>query len=191
MRNYFFQQVKEAQRNLSLLKEDFFSSIEKAVKLSVNALKDGGILYFIGNGGSAADAQHWTGELVGRFMLEREPLRAVALTTNTSILTALINDYPLEYMFARQLRSLARNNDVLLAISTSGNSPNIIYAIEEARKLKCHVIGFTGSTGGKMAKLCDVLIKAPSNKTPRIQEIHLLAGHIFCGAIERELFGDH
>ncbi|MDF9407900.1 D-sedoheptulose 7-phosphate isomerase [Pelotomaculum isophthalicicum JI] len=183
------KQVATAQQVISTLDVEFVKHIEEAVKLVVRCLKSNGGLYLVGNGGSAADAQHWAGELVGRFMLEREPLRACALTTNTSILTALVNDYPPEYVFARQMKAMARQGDVLIAISTSGNSPNIIYAIDIAREIGCQVIGFTGKNGGRMNGICDVLIKAPSDSTPRIQEVHLLAGHMLCAGVERIIFG--
>lgn len=153
----------------------------------VNAAAAGGRLLLAGNGGSAADAQHFACELVGRFLKERKALDASALTTNSSTLTALLNDYPPELIYARQVEAVARRGDVLVAISTSGNSPNILKAIEAARLAGVMVIGMTGETGGSMAASCDILLNFPSRKTPRIQESHVLAMHIICELVEEKL----
>lgn len=162
----------------------------RAVEISVAALKSGNKLLFAGNGGSAADAQHWAGELVSRFNFDRPGLPAIALTTDTSILTAIGNDYGYDYVFARQVEALGRQGDVLLAISTSGNSPNIVRAIQAARAGGIGVIGFTGQAGGKMAEQCDLCFRMPSSETPKIQEGHELLGHLLCGMIESEMFAD-
>jgi D-sedoheptulose 7-phosphate isomerase len=160
----------------------------RAVALSVEALKRGNKLLFAGNGGSAADAQHWAGELVSRFNFDRPGLAGIALTTDTSILTAIGNDYGYDYVFARQVEALGRKGDVLFAISTSGNSKNIVRAIHAARDGGIGVIGFTGQTGGAMAELCDICLNMPTTETPKVQEGHEFLGHLICGLIEREMF---
>lgn len=159
-----------------------------AVDLSTTALRAGNKLMFAGNGGSAADAQHWAGELVSRFYYDRPGLAAIALTTDSSILTAIGNDYGYDYTFARQIEALGREGDVFVAISTSGNSPNIVRAVEAARARGVHVIGFTGLGGGKLATLCDICFRMPSTQTPRIQEGHEFVGHLLCALIEAEMF---
>ncbi|MDE3072538.1 MAG: D-sedoheptulose 7-phosphate isomerase [Pseudomonadota bacterium] len=164
--------------------------IGSAVQLAVAALKQGNKLLFAGNGGSAADAQHWAGELVSRFNFDRPGLAAVALTTDTSILTAIGNDYGYDYVFARQVEALGRPGDVLFAISTSGNSKNILRALHAARAAGIGVIGFTGQTGGAMAELCDLCFRMPSGETPKIQEGHEFIGHLLCNLIESEMFAD-
>jgi len=161
-----------------------------AVTLSTEALRRGNKLLFAGNGGSAADAQHWAGELVSRFNFDRPGLAAIALTTDTSILTAIGNDYGYDYVFARQIEALGRSGDLLFAISTSGNSKNIVRAIKAARDAGIGVIGFTGQSGGAMAELCDVCFRMPSGETPKIQEGHEFLGHLICGLIEHEMFAD-
>jgi len=160
----------------------------RAVALSVEALRRGNKLLFAGNGGSAADAQHWAGELVSRFNFDRPGLAGIALTTDTSILTAIGNDYGYDYVFARQVEALGRKGDVLFAISTSGNSKNIVRAIHAARDSGIGVIGFTGQTGGAMAELCDICLNMPTTETPKVQEGHEFLGHLICGLIEREMF---
>ncbi|MBT2145638.1 MULTISPECIES: D-sedoheptulose 7-phosphate isomerase [unclassified Rhodanobacter] len=164
--------------------------VSRVVALSVEALKRGNKLLFAGNGGSAADAQHWAGELVSRFNFDRPGLAAIALTTDTSILTAIGNDYGYDYIFARQIEALGRGGDLLFAISTSGNSKNIVRAIKAARDAGIGVIGFTGRGGGAMADLCDVCFRMPSGETPKIQEGHEFLGHLICGLIEHEMFAD-
>lgn len=163
--------------------------VVQAVQLAVEALKRGNKLLFAGNGGSAADAQHWAGELVSRFYFDRPGLAAVALTTDTSILTAIGNDYGYDYVFARQIEALGRKGDILFVISTSGNSKNVLRAIEAARAAGIVVLGFTGQNGDKMAEHCDVCFRAPSTETPKIQEGHEFLGHLLCGLIEHEMFG--
>jgi len=165
-------------------------AIARTVALSVEALKRGNKLFFAGNGGSAADAQHWAGELVSRFNFDRPGLAAIALTTDTSILTAIGNDYGYDYVFARQIEALGRAGDVLFAISTSGNSKNIVRAITAARVAGITVVGFTGHSGGEMAQLCDVCFRMPSGETPKIQEGHEFLGHLICGLIEHEMFAN-
>ena len=165
------------------------TQVADAMGLAVAALRAGRKLLFAGNGGSAADAQHWAGELVSRFYFDRPGLSAIALTTDTSILTAIGNDYGYDYVFARQVEALAKAGDVLIAISTSGNSKNVLRAIEAASERKLKVIGFTGASGGAMASMCDLCFRVPSGETPRIQEGHEVLGHILCGLIEHVMFG--
>jgi D-sedoheptulose 7-phosphate isomerase len=163
------------------------SAVSSAVDLIASSLEVGGQLMVAGNGGSAADAQHIAAELTGRFQRERQPLRAMALHGNTSALTAIGNDYGYEHVFARELSAHARPGDVLLAISTSGNSANILRAIEAARKKKVGVIGLTGESGGKMRAACDLCLCVPSKSTARIQEMHITIGHAICELLEERL----
>lgn len=159
-------------------------ALEEAAGLVTLALKAGGKVMFCGNGGSAADAQHWAAEIVGRFQKERPGMAALALTTDTSILTAVGNDYGYDTIFSRQVEGLGREGDVLVGISTSGNSANVLKAIAKAREKNMRVIGFTGKGGGKMAELCDVLLAVPADNTARTQEAHELMGHILCELVE-------
>ncbi len=162
-------------------------AVSDAVDMIAASLSAGGLLMIAGNGGSAADAQHITAELTGRFLKERRPLRAMALHANTSALTAIGNDYGYEHVFARELSAHARPGDVLLAISTSGNSKNILRAIEAAREVKVSVIGLTGESGGKMRGICDLCLCAPTESTARIQEMHITIGHAICELLEDRL----
>lgn len=163
------------------------SQVSQAVDMVYASLAAGGQLLAAGNGGSAADAQHIVAELTGRFMRERRPFRALALHANTSALTAIGNDYGFEHVFAREVSAHGRPGDVLLAISTSGNSMNILKAIEAARNSKVHVIGLTGETGGKMREVCDLCVCIPSKSTARIQEMHITIGHAICELLEERL----
>jgi D-sedoheptulose 7-phosphate isomerase len=165
------------------------SAVSSAVDLIYSSLAAGGQLLIAGNGGSAADAQHIAAELTGRFLLERQPLRAIALHVNTSALTAIGNDYGYEHVFARELSAHARPGDVLLAISTSGNSPNILRAIEAARQSNVIVIGMTGESGGQMRTACDLCLCVPSKSAARIQEMHITIGHAICELLEERLAG--
>ena len=149
------------------------------------ALAGGGGVYLVGNGGSAADAQHWAAELVGRYLTERDPLNVHALTVNSSTFTALVNDYPPEEVFERQVRAHVCEGDLLMAISTSGNSENILLATRAAQDRGARVFGVTGKDGGKLAPLADAAMIAPSSDTPRIQEVHLLFGHLWCELVEQ------
>lgn len=167
---------------------DLHALIERVAGLSVQALRSGRKILFAGNGGSAADAQHWAGELVSRFYYDRPGLPGIALTTDTSILTAIGNDYGYDYVFARQVEALGQAGDVLYAISTSGNSRNIVRAVEAAKQKQMTVVGFTGKSGGQMADACDFCFKVPSDETPRIQEGHEALGHMLCALIEAEMF---
>lgn len=163
-------------------------STVEAIEACVKALRNGNKILFCGNGGSAADAQHWAGELVSRFYYDRPGLPAIALTTDTSILTAIGNDYGYERSFSRQIEALGAENDVLIAISTSGNSGNILKALEVASKKNMITVGFTGKSGGKMASMCNICLRIPNDSTPRIQEGHEVLGHAICANIEAELF---
>ena len=163
----------------------------EAVRISIGALRGGGRLLFAGNGGSAADAQHWAGELVSRFYYDRPGLAAIALTTDTSILTAIGNDYGYDYVFARQIEALGQPGDVFFAISTSGRSKNILRAIAAAKSRDMRVIGFSGASGGDMLELCDICFRIPSEETPRIQEGHEFVGHTICALIEAEMHPRH
>lgn len=164
------------------------AATEAAVAVVVQALRAGRKLMICGNGGSAADAQHWAGELVSRFYYDRPGLAAIALTTDSSILTAIGNDYGYERVFSRQVEALGQAGDVLFAISTSGNSKNILAALEAARAREIATVGFTGAGGGAMAALCDLCIRIPSESTPRIQEGHEVLGHAICGMVEAAIF---
>jgi len=157
--------------------------------LLVEAFRNGNKVLLFGNGGSAADAQHITCELAGKFYRDRSPLPAIALTTNTSSLTAIGNDYGYEDVFARQLKGLAREDDIVIGISTSGNSPNVLRAIQQAKLLGATTIVLTGQ-GGRLKELADYVLSIPSSDTPRIQEAHITAGHIICYLVEEALFGD-
>ena len=165
------------------------AQIGEALAMCLGALRNGSKILFAGNGGSAADAQHWAGELVSRFYFDRPGLPGIALTTDTSILTAIGNDYGYDYVFARQIEALAKEGDVFCAISTSGNSKNILRAIDAAKVRGVQVIGFTGQGGGSMADSCDLCFRVPSTETPRIQEGHEFLGHLLCALIEQEMFG--
>lgn len=166
---------------------DYVEEIESCAKSISEAIDRGNKILICGNGGSAADAQHIAAELVGRYERERNPLPAIALTTDTSILTAISNDYTFKDVFARQVEALANNGDVLVAISTSGNSENVIQAVMKARQKGCITIALTGEKGKKLASLCDKAILVPSDRTSRIQEAHITIGHIWCELIEYEL----
>lgn len=161
--------------------------VGNAGALTALALQGGGKVMFCGNGGSAADSQHLAAELTGRFINDRVPLAGLALSTDTSGLTCIANDYSFDEVFARQVIALGRPGDVLIAISTSGNSRNVLRAVEEAHRHGVKVIGLLGKGGGELAKWCDVAIIVPSNVTARIQEAHILIGHTLCGIVEQQL----
>lgn len=168
---------------------DFLQKIARAAEAFVAAFRADGKVLFCGNGGSAADAQHIAAELSGRFYTDRPPLYAEALHVNSSYVTAVANDYGYDDIYARMVQAAGRPGDVLVGLSTSGNSPNVLKAIDIAHKKGMLVVGMTGFSGGKMAALCDVLLNVPSTDTPRIQEAHILLGHILCEITERAMFG--
>lgn len=163
------------------------ADVDRVVTIITRSMAAGGALLICGNGGSAADAQHIAAELTGRFLRDRKPLRALALHANTSSLTAIGNDYGYNEVFAREVGAHGREGDVLLAISTSGNSRNVLRAIEVAREKRMTVIGLTGTDGGKMLDVCDVCLQVPSASTPRVQECHILIGHTICELLEKLL----
>jgi len=166
----------------------FASAIRDIVEVTATALDNGHKLLLAGNGGSAADAQHLAGEMLSRLYYDRAPAAAIALTTDTSVLTAIGNDYGYERLFERQILGLGCAGDVFIAISTSGRSANILRAIDAARQKKIVTVGLTGRTGGEMSPRCDICLHAPSDSTPLIQQIHITAGHIICGLVEERLF---
>lgn len=173
------QVIQSIEKNLT-------REIKQMADLCRRTIAESGKILFMGNGGSAADAQHLAAELVGRFVKERLALPAIALTTDTSILTAVGNDYGYDRVFERQVAALTNPGDVVVGISTSGNSPNVVKALETAKCMGAITIGMTGQDGGKLAALCDLCIKVPSSHTARIQEAHILIGHIVCAAIDEE-----
>ncbi len=168
--------------------KNIVKEIEKIVTVATNVFQNGGKVFFCGNGGSAADAQHLAAEFSGRFYFDREPLFAEALHVNTSYLTAVANDYGYEYIFSRLIKAKGSRGDILFGLSTSGNSKNIVKAFEQAISQGVITIGLTGAGGGKMKNVSDYIIKIPSEDTPRIQEAHILVGHIICELVENSLF---
>lgn len=188
--------VKRIQQSIELKTkilsdEILIERIRKASVLIISAYRSGNKTLFCGNGGSAADAQHLAAELSGKFYLDRPPIHADVCHGNSSFMTAVSNDYGFETAYARYIQAVGKIGDVLVAISTSGNSENIIQAIQEARKIGLKCICLSGEHGGRMAEIADVLINVPSTDTPRIQEAHILIGHIICELVETKLFGEH
>jgi D-sedoheptulose 7-phosphate isomerase len=167
---------------------DLLEQIRKSADICINTFQNKGKLLLCGNGGSAADAQHIAAELSGRFQYDREPLYAEALHVNSSFVTAVANDYDFDAVYSRMVKASGRAGDVLIGISTSGNSTNVVNAISEAKKLGMHTISFTGENGGKLADISDICLKIPSSNTARIQESHIMIGHILCGIVEQTLF---
>jgi len=191
MQDTIREKILESHALLARMAEDapLHAATEAAARACLASLRAGGKILLAGNGGSAADAQHVAAELVSRFEFDRPGLAAVALTTDTSILTAIGNDYGYERLFVRQVQALGRAGDVFIGYSTSGRSANILLAFEAARAAGLVCIGFTGNRGGPMRELCDQLLEVPASHTPRIQEGHLVLGHLLCGLIEQDLFG--
>ena len=179
--------LQEISLNFLKLSTDCNLEIKGASKLIINSLKRGGKVMFCGNGGSAADAQHLSAELVGRYLKNRKPLSSLSLTTDTSTITAISNDLSFDEVFSRQIESLGKKGDVLYAISTSGKSKNIIKALEKAKDIGVKTIGITGSNENSISNLCDLIIKVPATRSDRIQEMHIAVGHIICEIIENEL----
>ncbi|MEI7897662.1 MAG: D-sedoheptulose 7-phosphate isomerase [bacterium] len=184
------ESIKESiEVKQKLLTNSFLiSEIRKVAVACTNAFSRGNKVLFCGNGGSAADAQHLAAEFSGRFYYDRPPLPSEALHVNTSFLTAVANDYSFDEVYARLLKGTGKEGDILIGLSTSGNSKNIIRAFEVAREMGITTVGFTGETGGNLAGLCDFLINIPSSDTPRIQESHIMVGHIICDQVESTLF---
>lgn len=190
MKEIILQQIAESisVKSKILNDEKLIQVIKNAAIIVTDAYKDGKKTMLAGNGGSAADAQHIAGELVSRFYFDRPGLASIALTTDSSILTAIGNDYGYEQLFARQVQANGSKGDIFIGISTSGNSENIIRALQVCKEKGVFSIILTGESGGKMNSLCDICINVPSNETPRIQEAHILIGHIICCIVEEELF---
>ena len=186
------QAIKESIRvkESILADSNLMNRIAESVTIIITSLQNGGKIHFCGNGGSAADAQHLATELSGRFYFDRPPLNGEALHCNTSFLTAMGNDYGFDLVYARLLKGTGKKGDVVVAISTSGNSPNILNACEEAKKMGITTIGMTGESGGKMKEQVDILLNTPSTDTPRIQEAHIMVGHIICELVEEGMFGE-
>jgi len=182
------QQVEASCNVKRSFSTELLTAVFSLAEKTAHAYTQGNKVLLMGNGGSAADAQHIAAELVGRFRLQRRPLAAIALTTDSSILTAVSNDFSFEECFARQVQALAAPNDIVIAISTSGRSPNILKAVASARAIGSYTAAFTGRTGGDLAGKIDSLIAVPSEETPRIQEAHSLIGHMYCDLVERQLF---
>ncbi|MFV0607357.1 MAG: SIS domain-containing protein [Niabella sp.] len=172
-----------------LQNEGLLNTIQQVVELMITAFKNGNHIYFCGNGGSAADAQHLAAEFSGRFYLNRKALPAEALHCNTSYLTAVGNDYSFEVIYSRMIDGLGKKGDILVGLSTSGNSINIVNALETAQQKGVITVGFTGMTGGNLKSVSDYLLNAPGTDTPRIQECHMLMGHIICQLVEAKIFG--
>lgn len=189
IKNRISESIATKQRLLDDLA--LMDRIEKAAQTIINAYKNGNRFLLCGNGGSAGDAQHIAAELSGRYLFNRPPLDAEALSVNTSYLTAVANDYSYDEIFARILRAQGHEGDILLAISTSGNSSNILKAIDVAKEKNMISIALTGKSGGKMKEIADILLNVPSKETPRIQEAHILIGHILCEIIENSLFSSN
>ncbi len=179
-------------REIEILRNSFFKNkaklIEEAIKIMEKAIKNGGKIIVFGNGGSAAQAQHFVAELINKFLLVRKPLPALSLTTDTSILTSVGNDVAFSEIFTKQIEALGKEGDVALGISTSGNSSNVIRGIRKAKDKKIYTIGLTGEGGGKLAEYVDLLIDVPSKSTPRIQEIHLMVLHLIAEELEKNLY---
>lgn len=189
MNGFIQNELEESRKALAdtLADQELQRALEAVITASINALRAGNRLYFAGNGGSAADAQHFAAELVSRFYYDRPGLAAEALTTDTSILTAIGNDYGYDRLFARQLEAKGRKGDIFVGITTSGSSPNIFGALKAARAAGMITVALTGLKGRGLGQECDYLLVAPSSSTPKIQEVHGVLGHILCAAIEREI----
>lgn len=187
MRDEIARRLEESAQIGKMIATSKIGEIESIVNSILSAHKSGGKVVLFGNGGSAADAQHLACELVGRVALKRQAFPAIALTTNTSTLTALANDYGYETVFSRQVEALVNEKDIVIGLSTSGNSPNVVRAIQAAKTKGAKTIGLTGDDGGNLAKVADLVLTVPSDSIPRIQEAHITIGHIICEMVEREL----
>jgi len=186
--NFMKLEIGESIKVINELEKNCIEVISKSALVIIDSLKNGGKILICGNGGSAADSQHFAAELVGRFKKDRKPLPAIALTTDTSILTAWSNDYSFDTVFSRQIQALGNKNDVLFAITTSGNSKNIIEAVKIAKEMGIFTISLTGNNGGRIKEIADISIIVPSSDTARIQQAHSVIIHILCNIIENEFF---
>ena len=188
MENIIQKRFKESAEVKNRFLKENLSRLLDVIKLISHCFEAGNKLFFFGNGGSAADAQHLAAEFVNRYIMDRPPLPAIALTTDTSILTSISNDFSFSEVFAKQLKALGKEGDVAIGISTSGTSPNIIKAFEVAKEMGMKTIALTGNDGGSLVKIAEVSLIVPSASTPRIQEVHILIGHILCELVEHYLF---
>jgi D-sedoheptulose 7-phosphate isomerase len=190
MRSQIISEIVESRDVLLKLMEDeaVLDEIERVALCCITTLRNGGKILLAGNGGSAADAQHIAGEFVSRFAYDRPGLAAFSLVTDSSVMTAIGNDYGYEQLFSRQIQSVGNTGDVFIAISTSGRSPNILAALREARIKGLVAVGFAGENGGGMQDLCDFCVRIPSGDTPKIQQGHIVVGHIVCGIVEQQMF---
>lgn len=190
MRSQILKSLGESHQTISTMREDqaLVQTLERAAQICIDSLKQGNKLLFMGNGGSAADAQHLAGEMVSRFAFDRPGLAAFALTTDTSVLTAIGNDYGYQHLFARQVEAVGRPGDVLIGISTSGKSPNILAALEKGNSMGLRTIAMTGNQKAVITTKAEISIEIPSASTPKIQEGHIICGHIICGLIEDSMF---
>lgn len=191
MLNFIKKELQKTQLTILQIEEDFtlLNTVERIAQRCIAALRAGGKILFAGNGGSAADSQHLAAELVTRLGYDRPGMAALALSTDTSVLTAIGNDYSFEHLFSRQVQAIGQKEDVFIGISTSGKSPNILKALETARNKRITTIGFTGKTAPLMTERCDLLLNVPATETPKIQECHIMLGHIICALMEEELYG--
>jgi D-sedoheptulose 7-phosphate isomerase len=188
MENIILKRFKESGEVKTRFLKENLPKLLDMIKLISHAFEAGNKLFLFGNGGSAADAQHLAAEFVNRYVMDRPPLPAIALTTDTSILTSISNDFSFNEIFAKQLKALGKEGDVAFGISTSGNSSNIIKAFEVAKEMRMKTVALTGNDGGAIAKMADISLIVPSTSTPRIQEVHILVGHILCEMVEHSLF---
>jgi len=188
MKNTIENEFNEHIKTVKLL-HNLTDAVATSAQMCIDCIKDGGKILLFGNGGSAADAQHIAAELVGRYKVERKGLAAIALNTDTSAITSIGNDFGYDYIFERQVQALANSKDVIVGISTSGNSLNVINGLKMASSLECNTIGLTGQDGGEMNKICNINLAVPSEDTPRIQEMHILIGHTICHLIDQEFTG--
>ena len=188
MENIILKRFKESSEVKTRFLKESLPRLLDVIKLISHTFEGGNKLFFFGNGGSAADAQHMAAEFVNRYIMNRPPLPAIALTTDTSILTSVSNDFAFSEIFAKQIRALGKERDVAIGITTTGNSPNIIKAFEVAKEMGMKTVAFTGNDGGAIGKMVDFPLVVPSTSTPRIQEAHILIGHILCEMVEHSLF---
>lgn len=186
MKNIISSELYGHKATIELVIESLQDHIEKACEIAVRVIKSGKKVLLCGNGGSAADAQHIAAEFTGRYKIERRGLSAIALTTDTSALTAIGNDYGYDMVFERQVEALAQEGDLLIGISSTGNSDNVVKAFKKAKEIGCKTIGLSGKGGGKFNENCDLNLIVPSDDTPRVQEIHILIGHILCQVIDSQ-----
>lgn len=187
VKNFWQSEFEEHAECMKKTQQNLQGAFEALLAASAETIRSGGKILFFGNGGSAADSQHLATELTVRYKKDRAPIAAIALTTDTSALSAIGNDFGFEHLFSRQVAALGRKGDLAIGISTSGNSGNVIKALEECRKMGIKTVGFTGETGGKMPALCDILLNVPCKTTARIQEMHIMLGQMLCGGLELEL----